>query len=685
MSVSRHYQVEGGLVELFVGAALSAFRQRPELRTWAESLGVMVPSEANRMLAGKPYNFGLFPCISSLIFGFFERRDASELILMKDTQAAASTTAFWSCAWLLAHEPGNIIFITKGRDAAGNVGKDRMDHIFAGVPQLKRQRNDGIPNSTAMAKRFPGGTLFLGGCDTATTLIGQPASVVVLDEIKEHPFIDGKSTMDLARKRIKMDDEGKVLAFSTAGDAVEFVEDPKTGKKKPVPTPSSTPHLEYLSGTMEECQVPCPHCGFYQALEFERLQFGHCKESLPNLPAVWNRKRVIEETWYKCANPDCTDRNEDGTVRGKINEEDKPEMMRAHRWVATNPNPYPGRRSATISVLYNIAVSTSSWGHIANHFLDAMEKGTAEALKAFHTDDLGRPWAPHRVTSAALAKVIQLKRGYRAAEVDGRPRYRIPFTTGETAFVGGLIDVQADHLKWLIHAAAVDGRSAVLHWGMCQFLEDIPGIMTGRWYTCRGEEDETVGFPVTIVFMDVNGTRRADLYRALYQWRVSHPEIAWEGIAGRDKGQTHQVKIASWQIVNYPVLDEYRRPMSDAAGCPLTIRVHNIDADYWESRLYGEVIDRFDPKVLAAELVEKGSTPAEAEKLVRQKQGLWIPGDAPDSFLRELCNMHQVLRPTGRSGHMEYRWVKKTQGPNDYGDLCKYGQVQIHAVREENR
>lgn len=671
------------ITPIFIEACLAGFRQKPPILDWARSLNVIVPTSANRMYGGKPYDFGAFPVMASLMFGFFEDASAREMHLMKDTQGSASTHSYWACAWTLAFDPGNVIYITKGRDTASNTWKDRMEHIFEGAPQLRRQKNDGIPNSTAMARRFNGGSLFLGGCDSATALIGQPASIIMLDEIKEHPFIDGKSTTELARMRIKADSTGKLLTFSTAGDAVEYIE--KDGKKTPIATPESTPHLEYLTGTQEECHVPCPHCGFYQRLEFERLQFGHCRESLPGLPDQWNYQRVLAETWYRCANPDCTDKAPDGTTRGRITEAQKPDIIARHRWIPTNPNPIPGRRSASISVLYNIAFPTSSWGHVALAFIDATQKGTSEALKAFHTDWLGKPWTPHRITSQSMAKVIALKRGYRTATYDGEPLYRIPFTTAETAFVGATIDIQADHVKWLIHAATWDDRNAVLHYGMSQFVEDLPDILRARFYTCTDTADHPgLGFPVTVAYMDVNGTRRAELYRHLAAWRTTYPEILWEGIVGRDAGQTQQVRIAAWEPRQFPVLDEYRRPTFDPAGRPISIRVHHIDADHWETQLYHNTIDAYDLKTLRATYETQGHPPAEAEKLAKSQQKLLLPGDVPDSFIRELCNMRQVPKKTGFSGHLQYRWQKIHQGPNDYGDLIKYAKAQTHIVRQES-
>lgn len=676
-------------LEIFREAATVNFRARPDVRPWAEASGVLVPSEANRMLAGKPYNFAAFAPMASLVFGFFEGT-AREMHLLKDTQGGASTHAFWSVAWMLAWDPGNIIFITKGRDSAKNAGQDRMDHIFEKIPQLGRGKNDGIPDSTAMVRRFPGGALFLGGCDSATTLIGQPASRIVLDEIKEHPFIDGKSTIDLGRMRIKMDGAGKLFAFSTAGDAVEYTENKRTGKQIPIATPESTPHLEYLTGTMEECRVPCPHCGHYQALEFERLKFGHCKEKLQDgEPPAWNRQRVVSETWYQCANPDCTDRNEDGTVRGRIEERHKWDMIQAHQWLPTNQNPHPGRRSASISVLYNLAApQTSSWGHTALAFLDAHEKGTQEAMKAFHTDWLGKPWTPQRITGASMARILSLMGGYRAYHHDGRtPTGQIPWTTAETWFVGGLVDVQSDHAKWVIKAFARDGRAAVLQWGICQFVENLPeDVFLGREFVGKGEPEGPDGliFPVIAVFMDVNGTRRSELYQWLRKWREEHQEIRWEGIAGRDVNHTRQVQMASWEKKAYQVLDHNQRPMWADDGSPITVPVNNIDAAFWETELYGECIDAFDLREIVKKLTEDGEmSEADADRQARENRRLWLPLDAPESFRKELCNMEQKPKAVGRAGHMEMKWVKKNRGPNDYGDLCKYGQVMLHVARQE--
>ena len=671
------------ILDIFRYQSLAVFKARPEIRPWAEASGVLVPSAANRMLADQPYNFAYFCPIASLIFGFFEGPDR-ELHLMKDTQAGASTTAFWAIAWTLAWDPGNVIFITKGRDSAKNAGQDRMDHIFEKIPQLGRSKNDGIPDSTAMVRRFPGGALYMGGCDSVTQLIGQPAARVLLDEIKEHRFIDGKSTVDLARMRIKMDSEGKIFAFSTAGDAVEYVTDRRTGRTTPISTPESLPHLEYLSGTQEQCHVPCPHCGHYQPLEFERLRFMHCKEPAGD-GEEWNYAKVAADTWYQCANPDCTDRNPDGTVRGRIDERHKYDMMQRHKWVAQNSNPKPGRRSATISVLYNVVNPvTSSWGQVAIAFLDAHKKGTSEAMKAFHTDWLGKPWTQFRLNSASLNRVYELKGGFRWKTPDGKKlTNQIPWKTDETWFCGGLVDVQSDHVKWLVQAVSYDGRAAVVDHGICGSVDEVPDVMRGREFECK-EETEGRYFPVIAVWMDVNGIRRSELYQKILGWRRDFPEIMWEGIVGRDSNQTRQVQIASHQRIEYNVLDEAKRPMLDESGNFITIPVNNIDAAYWESELYGECIFGRPMAERIKELMETdGASEAEATAHVREARRVWLPLDTPEAFCRELCNMKQALKPVGHSGHQEHKWVKINKGPNDYGDLCKYGQVMIYVARQD--
>jgi hypothetical protein len=644
-----------------------------DIREWVESHRIPVPAQHNRQAAaeGRHFEFSNFPVLADWTFDFIRNPETDLLfadgttrtvknrvgIVLKDSQSGESTNALHAIAWWLHFRGGNVILVTDNRQQARDFARDRLHNVLDHYQELHREKDDA--SSTALAVRYDRGTLYLGGGQSSSEFVSKPASLAIADEVAKHDFINEMPTLKLLAGRITADDGARLLGFSTPDNALEYARNPITGILEPMPTKETAVHAAFLEGTRERVEVPCPHCGHWQALKFERLRFSHCKESLPGMErALWNKERVLTETWYQCDNPQCTDHHEDGTVRGRITEAAKAAMIRARRFVATNLQYTPGHRTLQAGGMYNIANASRTWGAIAVAFLTACEAGGDAAMKAFRTEYIGEPFERFKLSEDSLLQVRKLRRGYRRLAHDGTPLLKIPLTTDDLKFVGMTVDVQQDCLKWNIWAFAWDGRIFLLDWGRCAELDDLPAVVDTRIFT----DTDAGEWEVVLIYIDTQ-YRKHDIYRFIAEQNQSAAFTGglprWEGIAGRDVENTRAARVIPHWVKEYPVLDEHGTATS------LMVRIHNINADHYEAQLHIERIAKFGTEYC-------------------KRPHLSLPSDTPDDFLAELANAEQYHTKPDRGGIRDLRWRKRrADEPNDRADGARYAIVMADAVEEE--
>ncbi len=661
---------------IIIATAFAAmFKPRQKVGDWIRDQ--RVPMHENRTYRGQHYEFdSRAPFLSALIYDFIHDKSARELINMKDSQSMHTTMVMFSVAWMLTNDPGNVIWVTNTRDKVREFGRDRMAPIFDAIPGLGKndRREEHVDSqetgaakkkstSTAMAWRFPGGVLYLGGGHTVAALVSTPAAWVVLDEVSKHPMPNDMSTIDLGRSRVTGDDDSKIFAFSTPEHEVDYVLDPSTGLEKPVIVPGNVQHSEFLSGTQEYCEVSCPHCGTWQDLVFEQLKFDHCVvRDNPDDKGRWDFARVEAETWYQCVNKECVDPATG--EQGRIDERWKSHFTKNFRWRARNPHHTPGRRSASISALYNVANVNRSWGKIAMAFLDAKRKGSQAAMKSFWTDFLGLPFKTGRIAGAAIRQVMNLCGLWRSLGPDNKPNKVLPWTAAEMKFVGMICDVQLDRLKWVICAFAKDGRIHLLDWSDDNEnlqLRDVPDLAYAReWESAPDETGGSAEYVISTVFIDT-GYQTNEVYRLL-AGQMSRPGnmIHWEGVHGMHESKSKRAQLTKWWIEHYPVEDAVTHlPTGHEAA------VNCINAETWEEDLYAERIKNHDP-----------ANPRE------DFPAIILPHDMKndDPFFAEMCNMKKDWKKDKR-GRTRIQWQKVNSGPNDFGDLMKYALVMEYSWR----
>jgi len=207
--------------------------------------------------------------------------------------------------------------------------------------------------NTRTFKDFAGGQLYIEHAGNPKRLKSTSVKILLVDEFTE--FATSLATGDDPVALL----EGRTSAFPAVSKAMYV----------------STPGILGICRTTEKYEdsdqrlfhLPCPHCGERHAYEWRSdLHFA--------LDPVHKR---VSSAWLVC--PEC------GCV---IDENHKPAMLAAGRWIATNPG-HPARGYRANCLYYPIGLGPR-WAELAQMWVDA--QGTPEKLKTFINDRLAEAW-----------------------------------------------------------------------------------------------------------------------------------------------------------------------------------------------------------------------------------------------------------------------------------------------------
>jgi phage terminase large subunit GpA-like protein len=227
--------------------------------------------------------------------------------------------------------------------------KQRIDPMIEATPELRRKVGSNGKRADRFSKPFPGGVYVVTGAESASSLSSMPAKYLFADEVDRFP--------------IDVEGEGDPIKLAVAR-TLTF------GHRSKVFIPS-TPTLagqsrieeEYEKSDKRVYEVPCPHCGHMQALQWESLR--------------WEKGKP-QTVHYLC-----------GGCEKPIYEYHKTDMLATGKWRATAVAQTPGHYGYLIHALYS-PVGWLSWQAIAAMWEDA--QGNAAKLKTFVNTILGRVW-----------------------------------------------------------------------------------------------------------------------------------------------------------------------------------------------------------------------------------------------------------------------------------------------------
>lgn len=344
-------------------------------------------------------------------------RVTQETTFVAPSQSGKSEIALNAIGYFIHQEPSPIIVVQPTTETGEAFSKDRITPMLRDAPELgklvgpARSRDS---NNTIASKSYPGGQLDIVGSNAPSGLAMRPKRFVILDERDRHAVSAGKEgdVKRLVRARTRSyQSRRKIYEVSS-----------------PTDEESSLIWPSYLEGTQEVWEVPCPECGQFQTLEFERLAWDKDTDGMVR----------PESVRYRCAH--CPH---------EIPAREKGALVRAGHWRATAKPKVPHKRSFW---LHGLCAAFALWEEVAQEFVSADGEPDpakrAEQLRAFFNTTLGMLYKDKRTESTKQALLDRAKR-YDGGSGDDPVRFHVP---REAGLLTAGFDVQDDRIEGVVRA-----------------------------------------------------------------------------------------------------------------------------------------------------------------------------------------------------------------------------------------
>jgi phage terminase large subunit GpA-like protein len=352
------------------------------------------------------------------------------VVLMKGVQIGASAAAENVLGWIIDVMPCPVLVVHPTREAALDWAAEKFDPMIEATKRLKRKVSEvisrGKAGSTMRRKKFPGGSILLTGANSAAGLRQHSIRILIRDDLDEFPF-DVAGQGDPAKLA-----EARLTSFRRAGQAK--ILDIST------PTLEATSRIAkgWREGRQGEIEVPCPHCGVYQSIEWGT-------EEKPYEPAHWRfNPEPPHHARYVCIH--CGEEIFQYHLEGMLAGERLAERM-----------PLPGRhRSLRVNSFYS---EFDSWDAIVHDFVEC--KGDPEAIKTFVNLKLGRGY--RAATDVPKAEALMKRR--EDWPVGLVPEAGLILVLGADVQQDGIyyevVAYGRDRQSWSIEHGFIDGDTAI--------------------------------------------------------------------------------------------------------------------------------------------------------------------------------------------------------------------------------
>lgn len=389
-----------------------------------------------------------------------------KVVFMKGAQIGATEAGNNWLGYIVDAAPAPTLMVQPTDDMVKRNSKLRIDTMIEATPRLRekiapaRSRDS---NNTLNSKGFPGGILIMAGANSPAGLRSMPARNLFLDEVDAYPHdLDGEgSPIDLAMARTRTFARKKIFIVST-----------------PTIAGMSAIEAEYERTDQREYHVPCPECGTFQPIQFERLRYeGSSKETF-----------VPDSVRLECAH-----------CGNMMEEREKPWLLTNGKWFATKPE--LASETATgyfLNSLYS-PYGWYSWAQAIADFLDA--QGDTPKMKTFVNTVLGLTWKGEG--EAPAYKNLHNR----------RELYGINKPPTEVAFITAGVDVQKDRLELEIvgwcegkRSYSIDYRVLVGDTAQKPVWDELAKVIDEKWTRVDG-----VPIPLRMMAVD-SGYNSQEVY-----------------------------------------------------------------------------------------------------------------------------------------------------------------------------
>ncbi|WP_186785963.1 phage terminase large subunit family protein [Paenibacillus agilis] len=316
-------------------------------------------------------------------------------------------------------------------------------------------------SNTIEDKSFPGGYVTIVGANVPADLSSRPVQVVLCDEVDRFPVSSGK--------------EGDPISLAIARTTTFKHKRRHLFVSTPVDAETSRIYELYKDSSMEQWNLPCPHCGELQPLKFkDRIVFEHYE----------SESGEIVVTKAECRCEFC----------GLLGSE-KDWKRGQGAWIAAKI--HTKRRGFHINQL---ASPWSDWREVAKKFLIAKREGV-DKLKVFINTVLGEPWEENK-TKIDETVLMNRQETYEYDVPEGVKVLTAAVDTQNDRFEVEVIGWGAGKESWRIEYHRIYGD---LHQDTA--WNELDEYLKRRWTGFDGKE-----FPIVGAFIDSGGHFTKEVY-----------------------------------------------------------------------------------------------------------------------------------------------------------------------------
>jgi len=233
--------------------------------------------------------------------------EVERVVMLCSTRVGKTFIATCAIGYYSDLDPAPVLVVKPRGEDCNSFSKQELQWLFINTPVLQNKlaANEGkVSTNTLHFKQLTtGGSIRLAGSNSPAALAGFSSRIVICDEIdKYEPIVGFGNPIDLAIGRTSTFPHNKKIIILSSPTLAHTAE----SKRKTI-------HSEFLNSSQAYFHIPCPHCGTFQALEWENVRFGHCRVKL-------------DDVYYQC-----------NSCNKKITEAQKKVAISSGKWVETYP------------------------------------------------------------------------------------------------------------------------------------------------------------------------------------------------------------------------------------------------------------------------------------------------------------------------------------------------------------
>lgn len=282
------------------------------------------------------------------------------IVIVSSSQVGKSETMNNIIAYIIAQDPGSILFIQPTTIDAKDYSKLRIAPMIRDCKALKDKVADSKSRDSAntiLQKSYPGGILTMCGSTEAHALASKPIRYILGDERD--------------RWAISAGNEGDPWELAQARQ-ITFYNAKSVEVSTPTVKGASAIETAYANGTMERWKTRCPHCGEYSEIVFDNIRFEKEETIAPGDKKIYK----ITSLYYVC--PECGGISTEAEIK-----------KQPSKWVADNPDAYEATKTRSFW-LSSWVSPWASWTSTIQLYLQAL--GNTKKMQVVYNTRFGLLW-----------------------------------------------------------------------------------------------------------------------------------------------------------------------------------------------------------------------------------------------------------------------------------------------------